>query len=233
MFVTDHEYIKILVAEDRLKTADLMRRALEGDGHDVLLAYDGDRALALGKSPDIDVILLDLMLPRLDGFSVLKKLRDARMRTGVIIVSAKDTLPDIVRGLDSGADDYLTKPFELDILLARVRALGRRAPAAQTSELVYRDLRLKSNSYEVQRGERTVTLTRTEYALLETLMRRAGAVVPRDVLMEVGWGDDAEPSGANLYVFIRSLRGKITQPGEPELLHTVHGVGYSLRGEDA
>ncbi len=209
-----------------------MRRALEGDGHTVSLAYDGDRALALTKTKDIDVILLDLMLPRLDGFAVLKKLRDAKLQTAVIIVSAKDTLPDIVHGLDSGADDYLTKPFELDILLARVRAVARRAPAAHAPELVYKDLRLKTNRYEFQRGERTALLTRTEYALLETLMKRAGVVVPREVLMEVGWGIDSETSGANLYVFIRALRAKITQPGESELLHTVHGIGYSLRSED-
>ena len=208
-----------------------MRRALEGDGHSVLLAYDGDRALMLGKATDIDVILLDLMLPRLDGFTVLRKLREARLRTAVIIVSARDARPDVIHGLDAGADDYLTKPFELDIILARVRAVGRRAPAAQAAELSFQNLRLKPSSYELQRGERTVSLTRTEYALLETLMRRAGKVVPREVLMQEGWGMESDPSGANLYVFVRSLRSKITQPGETELLHTVRGVGYSLRSE--
>ena len=208
-----------------------MRRALESDGHSVLLAYDGDRALSLGRSMDIDVILLDLMLPRLDGFSILKKLREAKQRTAVIIVSARDTLADVVRGLDSGADDYLTKPFELDMLLARVRAVGRRAPASQPVDLTFEDLRLKPGSYELQRGGRTVALTRTEYALLEILMRRAGAIVPREVLMEEGWGRESDPSGANLYVFIRALRSKITQPGERELLHTVRGVGYSVRSE--
>ena len=208
-----------------------MRRALESDGHSVLLACDGDRALSLGRSMDIDVILLDLMLPRLDGFSILKKLREAKQRTAVIIVSARDTLADVVRGLDSGADDYLTKPFELDMLLARVRAVGRRAPASQPVDLTFEDLRLKPGSYELQRGGRTVALTRTEYALLEILMRRAGAIVPREVLMEEGWGRESDPSGANLYVFIRALRSKITQPGERELLHTVRGVGYSVRSE--
>lgn len=197
----------------------------------MLVAYDGDRALSLGMATDVDVILLDVMLPRLDGFSVLKKLREARLRTPVIIVSARDAMPDIVRGLDAGADDYLTKPFELNILLARVRAVARRAPAAQPMDLTFQDLRLKPSTYEMQRGERTVSLTRTEYALLEILMRRAGAVVPREVLIEEGWGMESEASGANLYVFVRSLRSKITQPGEPELLHTVRGVGYSLRSE--
>jgi DNA-binding response OmpR family regulator len=182
-------------------------------------------------SPEVDAILLDILLPRLDGFSVLSKLREAGVRTPVIVVSARDAMSDIVRGLDSGADDYLTKPFELDVLLARVRAVGRRVPAAQPIELSFEDLTLKPSAYELRRGERRASLTRTEYALLEALMRRAGAVVPRDVLIQEGWGTDAETTGANLYVFIRSLRSKITQPGEAELLHTVRGVGYSLRSE--
>jgi DNA-binding response OmpR family regulator len=172
------------------------------------------------------------MLPRMDGLSVLKRLRAARLQTPVIIVSARDAGPNIVQGLDCGADDYLTKPFELDILLARVRAVARRAPVAQPVELSFRDLKLNPSTYQLQRGHRTVALTRTEYALLETLIRRAGTVVPREVLIEEGWGDESDVSDANLYFFVRALRSKITQPGEPELLHTVRGVGYSIRGED-
>jgi DNA-binding response OmpR family regulator len=172
------------------------------------------------------------MLPRLDGLSVLKKLREARLNTPVIIVSARDAATDIVRGLDSGADDYLTKPFELDVLLARLRAVARRAPAAQPPELIFRDLRLNPGTYQLQRGERTVSLTRTEFVLLETLIRRAGMVVPRDALIEEGWGVGSDVSDANLYFFVRALRSKITQPGETELLHTVRGVGYSIRSED-
>jgi DNA-binding response OmpR family regulator len=208
-----------------------MRRALQSDGHEVRIAYDGDRALALGRAPDIDVILLDVMLPGQDGFAVLRKLRTERLQTPVIMVTARDAKADIIRGLDSGADDYLTKPFELDILLARVRAVARRAPGGQAPELTFQDLRLKTGTYELQRGTRTAALTRTEYALLEILMRRAGNVVPRETLIEQGWGDEPGGSGANLYVFIRSLRAKITNPGETELLHTVHGIGYSLRSE--
>jgi DNA-binding response OmpR family regulator len=177
------------------------------------------------------VILLDVMLPRVDGLTVLRKLREARLNTPVIIVSARDAGPDIVRGLDSGADDYLTKPFELNILLARLRAVARRAPAAQPSDLTFGDLRLNPGTYQMQRGARTVSLTRTEYALLETLIRRAGMVVPREVLIEQGWGSETDVSDANLYFFVRSLRSKITQPGEAELLHTVRGVGYSIRSE--
>jgi DNA-binding response OmpR family regulator len=138
----------------------------------------------------------------------------------------------VIQGLDSGADDYRTKPFDLDLLLARVRAVGRRASAAQTVELAFRDLILRPGSHELHRGSRTALLTRTECVLLEVMMRRPGQIVPREVLMEEGWGTDADPKAANLYVFIRSLRAKITQPGEPELLHTVRGIGYSLRRED-
>jgi two-component system response regulator MprA len=150
----------------------------------------------------------------------------------VIIVSARDAGPDIVCGLDCGADDYLTKPFELDVLLARLRAVTRRTPAAQPADLAFGDLKLNSGTYQLQRNGRTVSLTRTEFALLETLVRRAGMVVPREVLIEEGWGSESDVSDANLYFFVRALRSKITQPGETELLHTVRGVGYSIRSED-
>ena len=195
------------------------------------LAYDGDRALQLGLAADTDAILLDVVLPCLDGLTVLRRLRAARLHTPVIIVSARDAGTDIVQGLDAGADDYLTKPFELDILLARFRAVARRAPAAQPADLTFLDLRLNPGTYQMHRGDRTVSLTRTEYALLESLIRRAGIIVPRDVLIEEGWGVESDVSDGNLYFFMRSLRSKITQPGEPELLHTVRGVGYSIRSE--
>ena len=227
-----NEDIRILVAEDRPNTADLLRRALESEGHSVLLAYDGERALQLALTAEFDVILLDVMLPRMDGLTVLKRLRDARLNTPVIIVSARDAGPDIVQGLDTGADDYLTKPFELDILLARVRAVSRRGPASQAAGLVFRDLKLIPATYQMQRGGRTVSLTRTEYVLLGTLIRRAGTVVPREVLIEEGWGLGSDVSDANLYFFVRALRSKITGPGEEELLHTVRGVGYSIRSQD-
>ena len=171
------------------------------------------------------------MLPRMDGLTVLRKLRDSRLSTPVIIVSARDAGPDIVQGLDSGADDYLTKPFELDILLARVRAVSRRGPVVQQADLVFRDLKLNPATHQMQRGSRTAALTRTECVLLETLIRRAGTVVPREVLIQEGWGDESDVSDANLYFFVRALRSKITGPGEEELLHTVRGVGYSIRSQ--
>jgi DNA-binding response OmpR family regulator len=138
-------------------------------------------------------------------------------------------MSDIVQGLDSGADDYLTKPFALNVLLARIRALSRRGPAAYPADLQFQDLVLRSRTHEMQRGDRVLPLTRTEFGILEVMIRRAGCVVPRDVLVEAGWGGGAEVSDNTLYVFIRSLRTKIGNA--PQLLHTVRGVGYSLRTE--
>jgi two-component system response regulator MprA len=140
-------------------------------------------------------------------------------------------MKDVVDGLDSGADDYLTKPFALDVLLAKVRATERRIPLTEPQSKQFDDLILRPHLFELQRGERVISLTRTECALLETLMRRAGTVVPHGVLIEEGWGGEADVSFDSLYVFIRGLRAKITQSGEPELLHTVRGVGYTLRRE--
>ena len=211
--------------------AEHLGRALEGEGYSVAFAYDGEEALRLGKTSGFDVILLDVMLPGMDGFTVIRKLREGRVRTQVIIVSSRDSMHDVVYGLDAGADDYLTKPFALDVLLAKVRAVTRRVAAPMSQKMQLEDLILRPDKYELQRGERVETLTRTECALLETLMRRARTVVPHGVLIDEGWGSDCDVSFDSLYMFIRALRAKITHQGEPELLFTVRGVGYSLRGE--
>lgn len=211
--------------------ARFLQRALQSEGYTVELAYDGEEALSMGLSGGMDLMVLDVMLPRRDGFDVIRKLRAAKQTLPTIMVSARDAMSDIVRGLDLGADDYLTKPFALDVLLARVRALTRRGPAAYPLDLQFADLILNSRTHELRRGERTAALTRTEYALLETLMRRAGCIVPRDVLVEAGWGGGAEVSDGTLYVFIRGLRAKIALPGECPLLQTARGVGYTLRTE--
>jgi DNA-binding response OmpR family regulator len=221
--------MRILIVEDKRSLAGHLGRALEGEGHSVELAYDGDEGLRLGKTNDFDLMILDVMLPRRDGLAVIRKLREDRLRTQTIIVSARDSMQDIIHGLDAGADDYLTKPFALDVLLAKVRASERRVPAGEPRSLSFADLTLFPHLFELRRGQRTETLTRTECALLETLMRRGSTVVPHAVLIEEGWGGDADVSFDSLYVFIRALRGKITQPGEVELLHTMRGVGYSLR----
>lgn len=223
--------MRVLVAEDKPRMARLLQRTLQNEGYSVALAFDGEEALNIGMSGGLDVIVLDVMLPRRDGFDVIRNLRAAKSMVPTIIVSARDAMSDIVHGLDCGADDYLTKPFALDVLLARIRALSRRGPAAYPADLQFQDLVLKSRTHEMQRGDRVVPLTRTEYGILEVMIRRAGCVVPRDVLVEAGWGGGAEVSDNTLYVFIRSLRSKIGN--EPQLLHTVRGVGYSLRVEPA
>jgi two-component system response regulator MprA len=223
--------MRILIVEDKRSLAFHLGRALEAEGHTVTLAFDGETALKLGKSDAFDLIVLDVMLPRADGFTVIRKLREERLTTQTIIVSARDSMEDIVHGLDAGADDYLTKPFALDVLLAKVRAAARRVPITAPRELIFEDLVLRPHLFELQRCERVASLTRTECALMETLMRRAPSVVPHGVLIEEGWSSDTDVSYDSLYVFIRALRAKITQPGETEMLHTVRGVGYALRSD--
>ena len=218
--------MKVLVAEDKPTMADLLSRALQRAGHSVLVAYDGQEALELGRSGECDVILLDLMLPRVDGFTIIRTLRAEQRNTPTLIVSARDEMDDIVRALDLGADDYLTKPFALDVLLARVRALSRRLPVSAPSNLVFHDLMLETNTHELRRNGRVSTLTRTEFALMEVLMRRAGSIVLQETLIEAGWGFGADVNDGTLYVFIRMLRAKI---GDPQLLQTARGVGYILR----
>jgi len=211
--------------------ARLLQRALESEGYAVAVASDGDQALAMGIAGGLDMMVLDVMLPRRDGFDVIQSLRAAKQTVPTIMVTARDAMSDIVRGLDAGADDYLTKPFALDVLLARMRALSRRGPATYPADLSFEGLLLDRRTHELRRAGRVASLTRTEYLLLETLMRRPGCVVPRDVLVEAGWGGGAEVSDATLYVFIRSLRVKIAQGDEPQLLHTVRGIGYTIRTE--
>jgi two-component system response regulator MprA len=223
--------MRILIVEDKRTFASHIGRALESEGHSIEHAYDGEEALRLGRSGTFDLVLLDVMLPRMDGFTVIRKLREDRLKTQTILVSARDSMEDIIEGLDAGADDYVTKPFPLDVLLAKVRATERRIPHDQPQTVEFEDLILRPHLCELQRGERVEPLTRTETALLETLMRRAGSVVPHGVLIEEGWGTDADVSFDSLYVFVRALRTKLTKPGEREWLHTVRGVGYCLRGE--
>lgn len=222
----------VLVVEDKRSLAGHLGRALESEGYSVTLAYDGEEALRLGNTGNYDVMLLDVMLPRMDGLSVIRKLRENRLRTQTIIVSARDSMNDVIYGLDSGADDYLTKPFALDVLLAKVRAAARRAPAVAPHEMKFGDLTLHPNRFQLTRGLREAALTRTECALLAVLMRRPRAVVPHAVLIDEGWKGESDVSYDSLYVLIRALRLKITHPGEPELLHTIRGVGYSLRTEE-
>ncbi len=217
------------MAEDKPRMAESLGRALHREGHSVLFAYDGEQALAMGRDSQCDVILLDVMLPLIDGFTVIKTLRAEHKTTPTIILSARDAMSDIVKGLDCGADDYLTKPFALDVLLARIRAVARRSPITSPVDLSYEGLVLDSRTRELRRGSRTASLTRTEFALVEVLMRRAGSIVMRDSLIEAGWGLSSDVNESTLYVFIRALRAKIAVGAETQLLHTARGVGYTLR----
>jgi DNA-binding response OmpR family regulator len=221
--------MRVLVAEDKPRMARLLQRILQNEGYSVVLAFDGEEALNIGILGGLDVIVLDVMLPFRDGFDVIRNLRAAKSMVPTIMVTARDAMSDIFRGLDCGADDYLPKPFSLDVLLARIRALVRRGPVAYPADLQFQDLMLRCRTHEMQRGDRVLAITRTEYGILEVLIRRAGCVVPRNVLVEAGCGAGAEVSDNTLYVFIRSLCSKIGN--EPQLLHTVRGVGYSLRTE--
>jgi len=221
--------MRVLVAGDKPRATRSMQRALEREGYSVSPAFDGDQALAMGIASGLDVMVLDAKLAGRDGFDVVRNLRAANRATPAILLGAQDAISDVVRGLDLGADDYLAKPFAMEVLLARVRALARRGQVLRSLDLEYDELRLNSRTHQLQRGERTALLTPTEFALLETLMRRAGWIVPRGALVEAGWGAGAEVNENTLYVFIRSLRSKITRPGENELLHTARGIGYTLR----
>jgi DNA-binding response OmpR family regulator len=221
--------MKILIVEDEGRMAELLRKGLTEEGHNAVCAHDGAEGWELATSYEFDIIVLDVMMPKLSGYDLAKRLRAEKIRTPILMLTAKDSVPDIVRGLDVGADDYMTKPFSFDELLARLRAVKRRALAAQDTSLRVADLILDPASREVLRGEARLSLTRTEYNLLERLMYRAGKVVSRRALIEAVWGFDREIEENTLDAFMHLLRNKIDPPGRPKLIHTVRGVGYTIR----
>jgi len=221
--------MNLLVVEDESRMVELLRRGLTEEGHVVICASDGAEGLSLAHHYEFDVIILDVMMPRLDGFQMLKVMRAEGNRTPTIMLTAKDTVPDIVRGLDLGADDYLTKPFSFDELVARLRAVRRRALQSPKPELQVADLVLDPAEHLVSRAGESIVLTRTEYSLLEKLMYRAGKVAPRRVLIESVWGTGRDVEENTLDAFMHLLRSKIDRPGLPKLIHTVRGVGYVIR----
>lgn len=221
--------MKLLIVEDETRMADLLRKGLTEEGHNAMCAFDGAEGLAMAKSYEFDVIILDVMMPKLSGYELAKRLRAEKIRTPILMLTAKDAVPDIVRGLDLGADDYMTKPFSFDELVARLRAVKRRALAAEQTHLTVGDLTLDPASREVSRGEAHISLTRTEYNLLERLMYRAGKVVSRRALIEAVWGFDREIEENTLDAFMHLLRGKVDSAGRRKLIHTVRGVGYMIR----
>jgi|ERR1700722_15256739 DNA-binding response OmpR family regulator len=221
----------LLLAEDEKRMIELLRQGLEEEGHSVVCAMDGLEALELSRTYNFDMIILDVMMPRMDGFEVARKLRANNILAPILMLTARDSVQDIVHGLDLGADDYLTKPFSFSELLARLRAVRRRAIIPQPTCLRVDDLVLNPATRDVTRGGVRLTLTRTEYSLLERLMDRAGNVVPRRHLIESVWGFDREIEENTLDAFIRLLRSKVDLEGRRKLIQTVRGVGYMLRVE--
>jgi len=225
--------MRVLVVEDEPRMAGLLKRGLEEEGYAVLLAPDGQQAVELALSTELDAIILDVMLPKLSGFEVARRLRQTRSSVPILMLTARDAAKDVVTGLDLGADDYLTKPFSFEILLARLRALTRRAQPGRRPQIQVADLVLDPSAHEVWRGGERVPLTRTEYNLLEFLMRRAGRVIPRQTLIDAVWGLESDIENNTLDAFIRLLRAKVEGRERRRLIHTVRGVGYCLRDEEA
>jgi DNA-binding response OmpR family regulator len=220
--------VRVLLVEDDREVADYVGRCLEEEGNRVTVCLDGMEGLRTAQNSAFDIVVLDVMLPLLDGFEVTRRLRAEKIVTPIILLTARDAAQDIVRGLDAGADDYLTKPFSFDVLLARLRARTR-VYSGETTKLSYADLTIDLQSHEAWRGKTQVRLTRTEFAIVESLLRSAGRVVTRRRLIETVWGDDRDIGDNNLDVFIRFLRVKIDGTGQKRLIHTVRGLGYCLR----
>lgn len=224
--------MRILVVEDDRKVASFIRKGLEEEGHAVEVAGDG--AAAVERATDgapWDLVVLDVMLPKGDGFGVLKALRQEGLRMPVLMLTARDAVSDRVTGLDLGADDYLSKPFAFEEFLARVRALLRRGGGGPAPVLRLADLTLDPATREVRRGARRVELTAREHTLLEYFLRNAGRVLTRPMLAQHVWGLDFDPESNVVDVYVGYLRRRIEGPGERRLLHTVRGVGYVLKDE--
>ena len=224
--------MRILIVEDDRKLARQLKKGLDEHGHSVTVTFDGPEGLDAGQYGEFDVLVLDVMLPGVDGFSIVKRLRAAGKTTPILLLTARDTAEDVVTGLDAGADDYLTKPFSFKILQARLRALSRRKSVEPRTQLQIADLAFDPATHEVKRAGTIVPLTRTEFVLLDLLIRNAGRVITRSRMIEATWGSDREVESNTLDVFMRQLRAKIDLPGKHKLIHTIRGVGYALREED-
>jgi two-component system response regulator MprA len=226
----DFTVARVLVVDDEPAVRRALERALRLENHEVKLAGDGEEALdALSSSP-VDAVILDVLMPRLDGLEVCRRMRTAGDRTPILLLTARDAIDDRVVGLDAGADDYLVKPFALRELQARLRALLRRSGDAADAEVLrYADLELDPVAHEVRRGDRLVELSRTEFLLLELFLRHPRQVLTRSTIFENVWGYDFGPTSNALGVYMGYLRRKTEAGGEPRLLHTIRGVGYVLR----
>src|SRR5579884_3598742 len=215
--------MRILLVDDDRELAGYVCRGLEEEGNSVTISADGAEALRCARRSPFDVIVLDVMLPVVDGIQVTRRLRAERVTTPIVLLTARDAPQDVVRGLDAGADDYLTKPFSFEVLLARIRARTRHTNAQ--SRFQYADLSADFDAYEVSRAGRRIDLTKTEFAILGCLLKARGRVIARQHLMEQVWGPDRDIVDNHLDVFMRLLRTKIDAPGQRRLIHTVRGVG--------
>ncbi|MFC9387140.1 response regulator transcription factor [Streptomyces venezuelae] len=229
---------RILIVDDEPAVRQALRRSLAFEGYGTQDAVDGMDALARMESYAPDLVVLDVQMPRMDGLTAARRIRASGSTVPILMLTARDTVGDRVTGLDAGADDYLVKPFELDELFARIRALLRRSSYARATAgapdtgdvLSFEDLRMDLATREVTRGGRTVELTRTEFTLLEMFLAHPRQVLTREQILKAVWGFDFEPSSNSLDVYVMYLRRKTEAGGEPRLVHTVRGVGYALRG---
>lgn len=224
--------MRILVIEDEKKIADFIKRGLKEEGYAIDIAHDGEKGLFLAKTNDYDLILLDLMLPKIDGITLCKQLKADKIAAPVIMLTAKDTVKDKVSGLDAGADDYLTKPFAFEELLARVRAILRKKQPHAVNRLKAGDLELDLFTHKVTRAGKEITLTAKEYSLLEYLMRNGGKVVTRTMISEHVWDIDFDTFTNVIDVYINYLRNKIDSGYDHKLIQTIRGRGYMLKESD-
>ncbi|HEY5514531.1 MAG TPA: response regulator transcription factor [Geomonas sp.] len=224
--------MRILVVEDEKKVASFIKRGLEEEQYEVTTAADGEEGLKLALEKAFDLIVLDWMLPKKDGLSVLKELREKKNVTPILMLTAKDSVEDIVAGLDSGSDDYLTKPFAFAELLARVRALMRRSELDRGAEIRFGDLRLDPVTHKVWRKDKEIDLTAKEYGLLEYFMRNPHQVLTRTMIAEHVWDYTFDSFTNIIDVYVNYLRKKIDREADRKLIHTVRGVGYILKEED-
>ena len=222
--------LKLLIVEDEPAVRDALVRALETEGYDLAIADDGAQALAQMAQSPADALVLDVMLPNVDGLEVARRLRAGGSDVPILMLTARGAVGDRVAGLDAGADDYLVKPFALEELLARLRALLRRSGADGAGQVFrFADVSMNTGTHEVKRGERRIDLTRTEFQLLELFLRNPRQVLRRSLIYDRVWGYDFGPDSHALDVYVGYLRRKLETDGEPRLIHTVRGVGYALR----
>jgi DNA-binding response OmpR family regulator len=224
--------MRIVIIEDDQRLARQLKKGLEEQDHAVTLAFDGLEGLELARQTRCDALVLDVMLPRMDGFAIVRRLRTDGGTTPILLLTARDSPEDIVTGLDAGADDYLTKPFSFKVFLARLRALARRKEVEPRTRLHVGGLVVDPEAHTVTRQGSPIHLTRTEFLLLESLMRNSGRVMSRQRLIETIWGNDREVENNTLDVFVRQLRVKVEPAGSQKLIHTIRGVGYAMREEE-